>query len=93
MLKKILVLPVSCTLLLLQIEAKPQRTTQLPSHSFPLPTGMGRRIRRKKRQKLMGWDENSITEWQREKKTTTNNTEKTLCRTCSVLTSRCSACF
>jgi len=36
---------------------------------------MGRRIRRKKA-KLMGWDENSLTEWQREKKTTTNNSDK-----------------
>jgi len=27
------------------------------------------------RQKLMGWDENSLTEWQREK-TTINNTDK-----------------
>jgi len=36
---------------------------------------MGRRIRRKKA-KLMGWDENSLTEWQREKKTTTNNMDK-----------------
>jgi len=29
-----------------------------------------------KRQKLMGWDENSLTEQQREKKTTINNTDK-----------------
>jgi len=31
---------------------------------------------KEKRQKLVGWDENSLTEWQSEKKTTTNNTEK-----------------
>jgi len=31
---------------------------------------MGRRIRRKKRQKLMGWDENRLAEQQTEKKTT-----------------------
>jgi len=36
---------------------------------------MGRRIRRKKA-KLVGWDENSLTEWQMEKKTTMNNTDK-----------------
>jgi len=29
-----------------------------------------------KRRKLVGWDENSLTEWQREKKTTINNTDK-----------------
>jgi len=29
-----------------------------------------------KRQKLVGWDENSFTEWQREKKTTISNTHK-----------------
>jgi len=29
-----------------------------------------------KRQKLICWDENSLTEWQREKKTTINNTDK-----------------
>jgi len=47
------------------------------SHSFLLPSGMGRRIRRKKA-KLVGWDENSLTEWQREKKTTINNTDKSI---------------
>jgi len=52
-----------------------QRSTQLLSHSFPLPSGKGRRIRRKKA-KLMGWDENRLTEWQREKKTTTNHSNK-----------------
>ena len=52
-----------------------QRTTQLLPHSLPLPSGMGRRIRRKKA-KLVGWDENSLTEWQMEKKTTMNNTDK-----------------
>jgi len=46
-----------------------KRTTQLLSHSFPLPSGMGRRIGRKKRQKLVGRDKNSLTEWQKEKKT------------------------
>jgi len=40
---------------------------------------MERRIRKKKkRQKLVGWDENSLKEWQREKKTTINNTDKTI---------------
>jgi len=32
----------------------------------------------RKLQKLMGWDENSLTEWQREKKTTINNTIKSI---------------
>jgi len=42
---------------------------QLLSHSFPLHGGMGKRIRRKETGKnLMGWDANSLTEWQREKK-------------------------
>jgi len=36
---------------------------------------MGRRIRRKK-EKLVGCDENSSTEWQKEKKTVINNTDK-----------------
>jgi len=45
------------------------------SHSFPLPGGIGRRSRRKKA-KLVGCDENSLTEWQRKKKTTINNTDK-----------------
>jgi len=52
-----------------------QRTTQLLSHSFPLPGGVGKRTRREKA-KLMGWDDNSLTEWQREKKIATNNTDK-----------------
>jgi len=52
-----------------------QRTMQLLPHSFPLPGGMGRRIGRK-RQKLVGWDENGLTEWQRVKKTTINNADK-----------------
>jgi len=30
----------------------------------------------KERRKLMGWDGNGFTEWQREMKTTINNTEK-----------------
>jgi len=42
----------------------------LPPHLWD-----GRRIRRKKA-KLVGWDESSLTEWQREKKTTINNTDK-----------------
>ena len=41
----------------------------------PSPVGWGRESEGK-RQKLVGWDENSLTEWQREKKTTTNNTDK-----------------
>jgi len=49
---------------------------------------MGRRIRRKKA-KLVGRDENSLTEWQKEKTTTILIKAYT---TCSVLTTRCSAC-
>jgi len=48
---------------------------QLLSHSSPLPGGMRKRIRRKKA-KLMGWDENSLTEWQREKKTIKSTDKK-----------------
>jgi len=48
---------------------------QLLSHFFPLPGGIGRRTRKKKA-KLMGWDDKSLTECQREKKTTINNTDK-----------------
>jgi len=33
---------------------------------------------KEKRQKLVGWDDNSLTEWQREKKTTINNTDKSI---------------
>jgi len=31
-----------------------------------------------KRQKVIGWDENSFTEWQKEKKTIINNTDKSI---------------
>jgi len=30
----------------------------------------------KEKAKLVGWDENSLTEWQREKKTTINSTDE-----------------
>jgi len=33
---------------------------------------------KEKKQKLMGWDENSLTEQQREKKTTINNSDKSI---------------
>jgi len=45
----------------------------LPPHRWD-----GEENQKEKRQKLMGWDENSLTEWQREKKTTTNNTDKSI---------------
>jgi len=48
------------------------------SHSLtpsPSPVGWGRESEGK-RQKLMGWDENSLAEWQSEKKITINNTDK-----------------
>jgi len=41
----------------------------------PSPVGWGG-ASEGKRQKLVGWDENSFTEWQREKKTTISNTHK-----------------
>jgi len=49
-------------------------------HTYPLPpppslVGRGGESEGK-RQKLMGWDENSLAEWQREKKTTINNANK-----------------
>ena len=40
------------------------------------PPWDGEESQKEKRQKLVGWDENSLTEWQREKKTTINNTDK-----------------
>jgi len=42
----------------------------------PPPQWDGEENPRGKRQKLVGWDEHSLTEWQREKKTTINNTDK-----------------
>jgi len=33
---------------------------------------------KEKRQKLLVWDEDSLTEWQREKKTAINNTDKSI---------------
>jgi len=50
-----------------------QRTMRLLSQSFPLPNGMGRRIRRKKGKNPRA---GTRTVWQREKKTTINNTDK-----------------
>jgi len=63
---------------------------KLLSHSA-LPSGVGRRIRRK-RQKLMGCDKNSLTKWQREKKITTIILIKTIYTACNVLTTQSSAC-
>jgi len=51
----------------------PQFATKEPcSYSLtPSPSLAGRGEESEgKRQKLLGWDENSLTEWQREKKTT-----------------------
>jgi len=42
---------------------------------FPSPVGWGGQSEGK-RQKLVGWDKNSLTEWQREKKRTINSTDK-----------------
>jgi len=46
----------------------------------PSPWGWERESEAKKL-KLMGWDENSLTEWQREKKTTISNTDKSIYHT------------
>jgi len=43
----------------------------------------------KEKAKLLDWDKNSLTEWQREKKITVLIKEYTAC---NVLTARCSAC-
>jgi len=43
---------------------------------LPSPPWDGEENQKEKRQKLVGWDENNLTEWQREKKTTINNTGK-----------------
>jgi len=43
---------------------------------LPPPRWDGEENQKEKRQKLMGWGENSLIEWQREKKTTINNTDK-----------------
>jgi len=51
---------------------------QLLSHTFPSPQTDGEENPKEKRQKLVGWDGNSLTEWQREKKTTINNTNKSI---------------
>ena len=40
------------------------------------PPWDGEESQKEKRQKLVGWDENSLTEWQREEKSTINNTDK-----------------
>jgi len=43
---------------------------------LPPPQWDGEENQKEKMQKLIGWDENSLTEWQREKKTTINTTDK-----------------
>jgi len=43
---------------------------------LPPPWWDGKRNQKEKRQKLVGWEENSLTEWQREKKKAINNTDK-----------------
>jgi len=55
-----------------------KRTTQLLSHSFPPAQWDGEENLKEKRQKLVGWDENSLTEWQGEKKTTTSKADKSI---------------
>jgi len=46
----------------------------------PSPVGWGGESERKKA-KLVGWDENSLTEWQREKETIINKTDKSIYNT------------
>jgi len=45
---------------------------------FPPPRWDGEENQKEKGKKLVGWDENSLTEWQREKKTTMNRTDKSI---------------
>jgi len=45
---------------------------------LPPPWWDGEENQKKKRQKLLVWDEDSLTEWQREKKTAINNTDKSI---------------
>jgi len=57
----------------------PQLTTKNHTVTLslpPLPWWDEGENPKEKWQKLMGWDENSLTEWQKEKKTTINNTDK-----------------
>jgi len=57
----------------------PQFATKNHAVAFsllPLSRWDGGENQKEKRQKLMGWDENSLTEWQREKRTTIHNTDK-----------------
>jgi len=58
--------------------ALPQFATKNHAVTLSLPPSWwdGEKNQKEKRQNLMGWDENSLTEWQREKKTTINNTDK-----------------
>jgi len=53
---------------------EPRSYSPTPS---PSPVGWGEESEGK-RQKLLGWDDNSLREWQREKKTTSNNTDKSI---------------
>jgi len=63
----------------LHVLVLPQFATKEPrSYSLtpsPSPVGCGGESEGK-RQKFVGWNENSLTEWQREKKTAVNNTNK-----------------
>jgi len=43
---------------------------------LPPPQCDGEENQKEKRQKLLGWDKNCLAEWQREKKTTSNNADK-----------------
>jgi len=57
----------------------PQYATKNHTVTFsllPPPRWDGEGNQKEKSQKLVGWDENILTEWQREKKTATNNTDK-----------------
>jgi len=42
----------------------------------PPPAWWDREKNQKEKAELVGWDENGLTEWQREKKTTSTNTDK-----------------
>jgi len=62
-----------CVAVLPQFATEEPRSCSLTPSPSPVGWGGGSEG---KRQKLVGWDENSLTEWQREKKITINSTDK-----------------
>ena len=73
-------------LLIVSVVVLPQLATTYHAVTLSVLTphlGLGRRIRGKKGKKLLGWDEKSLSERQREKKTTISNTDKKQMQQCS----------